>query len=52
VTASVLDRRRLVRRGVILAWFTVAWNSIEGIAGIASGIAAGSIALVGFGVDS
>ena len=42
----------MVRRGVVLAWFTIAWNSIEGIAGIVSGIVAGSIALVGFGVDS
>jgi divalent metal cation (Fe/Co/Zn/Cd) transporter len=47
-----VGRGRLVRRGVWLAWFTIAWNSIEGIAGIASGIAAGSIALIGFGIDS
>ena len=52
VTSPALDRRALVQRGLVLAWFTIAWNSIEGIAGIASGIAAGSIALVGFGVDS
>jgi divalent metal cation (Fe/Co/Zn/Cd) transporter len=49
---TVTDRPALVRRGKWLAWFTIAWNSIEGIAGIAAGIAAGSIALVGFGVDS
>lgn len=36
----------------MLAWFTISWNSVEGVAGIASGIVAGSIALVGFGVDS
>jgi len=41
-----------VRRGRLLAWFTIAWNSVEGVVGIASGVAAGSIALVGFGVDS
>lgn len=46
------DRSRLVRRGQWLAWFTIAWNAIEGIAGIVAGIAAGSIALVGFGIDS
>lgn len=46
------DRAALVRRGQWLAWFTIAWNAIEGLAGIAAGIAAGSIALVGFGVDS
>ena len=45
-------RRDLVRRGRWLAWFTIAWNVVEGAAGITAGIAAGSIALVGFGVDS
>lgn len=45
-------RSRWVRRGQLLAWATIAWNSIEGVAGIASGITAGSIALVGFGIDS
>lgn len=47
-----LDRGTLVRRGRVLAWFTIVWNAIEGIVGIVSGIAAGSIALIGFGVDS
>jgi len=47
------DRRQgAVRRGRLLAWFTIVWNSVEGIVGIAAGLAAGSIALVGFGVDS
>lgn len=49
---SIGDRAAIVRRGKWLAWFTIAWNAIEGVAGIAAGIAAGSIALVGFGVDS
>lgn len=35
-----------------LLWFTVAWNAIEGIVAIASGVSAGSIALIGFGADS
>jgi divalent metal cation (Fe/Co/Zn/Cd) transporter len=47
-----VERDALVRRGVWLEWFTIAWNSVEGIAGIVAGIAAGSIALVGFGIDS
>jgi divalent metal cation (Fe/Co/Zn/Cd) transporter len=51
-THTVANRAALVRRGMWLAWFTIAWNAIEGIAGIAAGVAAGSIALVGFGVDS
>jgi divalent metal cation (Fe/Co/Zn/Cd) transporter len=50
--ASVPNRAALVRRGVWLAWFTIGWNGIEGIVGIAAGLSAGSIALIGFGVDS
>ncbi len=42
----------LVARGRALAWLTIGWNSVEGIVGIAAGVVAGSIALVGFGVDS
>lgn len=45
-------RVALVRRGRLLAWFTIAWNALEGLVGIAAGLAAGSIALIGFGVDS
>lgn len=52
MTTAILERQQLVRRGVWLAWFTIAWNAIEGIAAVAAGIAARSIALVGFGVDS
>lgn len=52
MTTHGLDRSALVRRGVFLAWFTIAWNAVEGVAGIVAGVAAGSIALVGFGVDS
>jgi divalent metal cation (Fe/Co/Zn/Cd) transporter len=52
-TADTSGRRgALVRRGRTLAWLTVGWNSVEGIIAIASGVAAGSIALIGFGVDS
>ncbi len=46
------QRHARVRRARLLAWFTIAWNSVEGIVGIVSGVVAGSIALVGFGVDS
>jgi divalent metal cation (Fe/Co/Zn/Cd) transporter len=46
------SRHDSVRRGRLLAWFTIAWNSVEGVVGIVSGVMAGSIALVGFGVDS
>lgn len=49
---ATLDRKQLVRRGNHLAWLTIGWNSVEGLVAIASGVAAGSVALVGFGVDS
>ena len=42
----------LVRRGRFLSYLTIIWNSLEGIIAIGSGVVAGSIALVGFGVDS
>lgn len=43
------DVRRVGRR---LQWITVAWNSLEVFVTIALGIAAGSLALVAFGLDS
>jgi len=46
------DRRRLLRRGWWLAVATVGWNIAEGVIAVAAGIAAGSVALVGFGLDS
>jgi len=30
----------------------MAWNSLEGLIGIAAGVVAGSVSLVGFGIDS
>jgi divalent metal cation (Fe/Co/Zn/Cd) transporter len=47
-----LERRQLLQRAVRLANFTIAYNVIEGIVAIAAGWLAGSIALVGFGLDS
>jgi divalent metal cation (Fe/Co/Zn/Cd) transporter len=46
------DRAILARHGRRLEYFTIAWNSIEAAAALASGILAGSVALVGFGLDS
>ncbi|HET9439845.1 MAG TPA: hypothetical protein VFO52_06725, partial [Longimicrobiales bacterium] len=46
------NREMLLRKGRRLEVFTVAWNSLEGIVSIGLGLVAGSIALVGFGVDS
>ena len=48
----VLDRHAIVRRGKRLEYFTIAWNSLEGIVALMAGALAGSISLVGFGLDS
>ena len=47
-----MDRAALVRRGLWLNYATLGYNTLEGIVAVASGFLAGSIALVGFGVDS
>jgi divalent metal cation (Fe/Co/Zn/Cd) transporter len=45
-------RRSLLRRGLALEAVTVAYNVVEAVVAIAAGVWAGSIALVGFGLDS
>ena len=47
-----MDRAAHLRRGVVLEGATVGYNALEGLVGIAAGLAAGSVALTGFGVDS
>jgi len=44
--------RKLGRRALLLSYFTVAYNVIEGVLSIVAGGLASSIALVGFGMDS
>ncbi len=41
-----------VRRGRRLEYLTIAWNSVEAAVALIAGLLAGSIALVGFGLDS
>lgn len=48
----VTDRSALARRGKQLEYFTIAWNCLEGLIGIGAGLLAGSISLMGFGIDS
>ena len=40
------------QKALYLEYFTVGWNVLEGVIAIIAGILAGSIALVGFGIDS
>jgi len=54
-TIAIADepgRPALLRRALRLEYLTVGWNVVEGVVAIAAGVAAGSVALVGFGVDS
>ena len=46
------DRGALVRRGLRLNYLTLGYNALEAAAALAAGVAAGSVSLVGFGVDS
>ena len=41
-----------MRRGKRLEYLTIGYNSLEGIIAVVAGLFAGSIALVGFGIDS
>src|SRR6267142_1339175 len=47
-----ISSTEFLRRGRRLEYFTIAWNSLEGLIGITAGALAGSISLIGFGVDS
>jgi divalent metal cation (Fe/Co/Zn/Cd) transporter len=42
----------MARRGRTLEYFTIGWNAVEGSVAIITGVIAGSISLVGFGIDS
>ena len=46
------EQERWTRRGLQLAWLIVVWDVIEGAVAVTAGLASGSIALVGFGIDS
>jgi len=47
-----IDRRRLGRRAQLLAGASVTYNVIEAVVAVTAGLVAGSVALVGFGLDS
>jgi divalent metal cation (Fe/Co/Zn/Cd) transporter len=49
---EVSERTVIARRGRRLEYFTIAWNMLEGLIAVVAGAIAGSISLVGFGVDS
>jgi divalent metal cation (Fe/Co/Zn/Cd) transporter len=47
-----VQRQAMLARGRRLEYLTIAWNSVEAAVALIAGILAGSIALVGFGLDS
>jgi divalent metal cation (Fe/Co/Zn/Cd) transporter len=49
---SPAEREPFVRRARLLAWGGLAWHVVEAAVAVAAGAVAGSVALVGFGVDS
>jgi divalent metal cation (Fe/Co/Zn/Cd) transporter len=52
LTARSAEWLRLAKLAKLLAWISLAWLCIEGSVAVAAGLIAGSIALVGFGLDS
>jgi divalent metal cation (Fe/Co/Zn/Cd) transporter len=52
VAHASADYLRLARRAKLLSWASLAYMAVEGLVAIAAGIVAGSIALIGFGLDS
>lgn len=50
--AQLTDRASIARRGRRLEYFSILWNVLEGLVAVVAGLMAGSISLVGFGIDS
>lgn len=46
------QRDRLIRRAKALSWLSLAWMTVEGAVAITAAVIAGSVALLGFGIDS
>jgi divalent metal cation (Fe/Co/Zn/Cd) transporter len=47
-----IARQAIAHRGRRLEYFTIVWNTLEGLVAVAAGVLAGSISLVSFGMDS
>jgi divalent metal cation (Fe/Co/Zn/Cd) transporter len=52
VAGALVERRKLERRARRLAWGGIAYHVLEAVVAVGAGLAAGSIALIGFGADS
>jgi len=52
MTINNSDKKSLRKRALFLSYFTVGYNVLEGLISILAGALAGSVALLGFGLDS
>ncbi len=50
--STTVQRAELVARGRRLEYLTIGWNTFEAVVALVSGLLAGSVALIGFGLDS
>jgi divalent metal cation (Fe/Co/Zn/Cd) transporter len=50
--AARLDREKGVRQALRLEYLTIGWNVVEGVVAVTAAVLAGSVALLGFGIDS
>jgi len=46
------ERDRLIRRAKALSWLSLAWMTVESGVAITGALISGSVALLGFGIDS
>ena len=49
---NLIENQNLSKKALLLSYITVGYNILEGIASIIAGALAGSVALLGFGLDS
>ena len=49
---SEIERGGLIRRGLLLNYATIGYNTVEAVVSLIAGVLAGSVALLGFGIDS
>ncbi len=50
--AELHARSESVRRALALEYLTLGWNIVEGVVAVAAAVTAGSVAILGFGIDS
>lgn len=52
MSTNITENLKLSRKALLLSYITVGYNILEGVVSIIAGVLAGSVALIGFGLDS